>query len=210
MRCEEQVLWVRAQTVQCYVPRCSTCSPRPYIQPTSCSVRNVLTDHHSRGYRMTTCRLWLIFANDRDYYCVLFTLCEIITNIKHVLPARLINIHIFSTISSIWEYIMLPSRHFHSVYICWQKYALLPNIQFQLSPVQVLLKILRVVFPLQSNLGFTIQFRSRDIEGSSMFVVKTCPNVWTFRFRFFGQSGSVLQLDPRKDRYCISCMSVTT
>ena len=34
-------------------------------------------------------------------------------------------------------------------------------------------------------------------------------NIWTFRFQNYEQSGSTLQFYLRKDRYCISCLSVT-
>ena len=59
----------------------------------SCSAVNQLeqhfrvTDHRSRGYRVTTCRLWLTFISGLHHHNVLISPREITTNIKHVLPA---------------------------------------------------------------------------------------------------------------------------
>ena len=36
----------------------------------------LVTDHRSRGYRVTTCRLWLTFVSGLDHYNVLITQCD--------------------------------------------------------------------------------------------------------------------------------------
>ena len=48
----------------------------------------LVTDHRSRGFRVTTCRLWLTFVSGLDHYNVLITPRVITTNIKHVIPSE--------------------------------------------------------------------------------------------------------------------------
>ena len=59
----------------------------------------LVTDHRSRSYRVTTCRLWLTFVFGLDHYNVLITPRVITTNIKHVLAAPLLETSTFSGVS---------------------------------------------------------------------------------------------------------------
>ena len=74
------------------------------------------TDHRSRAYRVTTCRLWLTFVSGLDHYNVTILPREITTNIKHVLPALLLETSTFSAVSLktllvlIHRRILRPSR----------------------------------------------------------------------------------------------------
>ena len=58
-----------------------------------------VTGHGSRGYRVTTCRLWLTCVSGLDQYNVLISPCEITTNMKHVPPAPLLGKSTFSGVS---------------------------------------------------------------------------------------------------------------
>ena len=90
----------------------------------------------------------------------------------------------------------------------------IPNTEF--SPVQG--SVFELSLPKQSSQWVTAQVSSkkfpRYLQLSLWFGPpvswKTYPNIWTFRFRNFEQSGSILQFYVRPSRYCISCLSVTT
>ena len=84
-----------------------------------------------------------------------------------------------------------------------------------LSPIQVPIKLLRIVIPIiiqliDDHTNF-VQEVPRDLNVSQCFwhfmSWKTYPNVRTFRFRNFEQSGSILHFYLRIGKYCVNCFS---
>ena len=92
------------------------------------------------------------------------------------------------------------------------------NVRSQFGPIQVLLKLLRIVFPITMRLmGDRISFVQevpRDLYFRNFFGhVCRARRIQTSGhsdFRIFEQTGSVLHFYLSVRRYCISCLSITT